>query len=343
MSKEKALENLLEEMQEDGLPVQKGGFEVRAIPTGITSFDHSTGVGGFPRGRICVIQGEEGSGKTLLLLALIANVQNNGGTAAFVDLEHALTPGFAKLLGVEYDDLVVSRPRTLDEAYDVSRKLASSGYFDVVGFDSAVALATEAELKKAASESGRRASKASIHSKELPKIVSEVHENTVFIIINQLREDPNPPPGWNGKKLYSPGGRAMRHHSSLTVDVDTSKVYYDDDKNRIGHKTKTYIAKNKVAQPFRRAEFDLFYEAGVDMLSDLVTTAIRLDIVEQRGAWFYVEVVDEETGEIIKNKYHGRANLQEAIKNDHDLKSYINNQIKEEQTVEVEDKEDKDV
>lgn len=326
-AEEQKLNKLLEEMQEDGLPAQQGGFHIEAIPTGIPSFDHSTGVGGFPRRRICVVQGEEASGKTLLLLTLIANVQNEGGRAAFVDLEHALTPGFAELLGVDYDDLTISRPRTLNEAYDVSKRFATSGLFDVVGFDSAVALPTVAEVQTDARESDSRAGKAQLHSQELPKVVSVLNDKTVFVIINQQREDPNPPAWWSaGKKLYSPGGRALRHNASLIVDVRKRKTYKNG-KTKIGHKTETYIRKNKVAQPFQRAEFDLMYASGIDLISDLISTALRHEVIRQSSSHFYLDIIDDEG--VVLQEYHwnGRKNMENFIKSDTDESTRIRNYL----------------
>jgi recombination protein RecA len=285
-TEEALLQGLLNEMKEGSLPiVTGGGFEIEVAPTGIASFDRSTGVGGFPRQRMSLVQGEEASGKTMLLLIAIAYAQAAGGRCAFVDLEHALTPSFARLFGVDYDALVISRPRTLNQAYDVARKLGTSGLFDIVGFDSAVSLATVADLERSAEDSTERAGQAQVHSDELKKMVSSLHQRTAFIMINQLREDPNPPKWWKGgKKLYSPGGRALRHYSSLSIEVKKKKPYKQGDL-QVGHQVETYIFKNKVAQPFRRSLFDLFYASGVDMDQDLVASAIALGVVTKSGSW----------------------------------------------------------
>lgn len=317
--------SLLSQIAEQGLPIQRGGYDIQVIPTGISSFDLSTGVGGIPRRRISIFQGEEGSGKTLLLLALIASVQRSKGVAAFVDLEHALTPGFARLLGVEYDELVISRPRTMEEAYDVARPLCSSGLFDVVGFDSAVALSTERALAKSAKEGQTRAEVAQVHSEELPKIVSAIHERTGFVIVNQQREDPNPPSWWRGgKRLYSPGGRALRHHSSMTVDIAMGEVYKDKTGMRVGHKARTRISKNKVAQPFRRAEFDIRYDTGIDPVVELISAAMQTGIVRQSSSWFYFDVPDESTGEILDTKkWNGRAAMYDEIMEDQELEDLV--------------------
>lgn len=329
MNEEKALAELLNTMQEQGRPVQQGGFSVEAIPTGITSFDHSTGIGGVPRRRISIFQGEEASGKTLLLLVLIANLQRQGGRAAFVDLEHALTPSFARLLGVEYDDLVISRPRTLEQAYDIAKELGESGLFDVVGFDSAVALSPESDLEKSASQGVQRAGQAQVHSQELKKMVSLLHDRTALVMINQLRENPNPPGWWSGgKMLYSPGGRALGFYCSLRVDVKATKNYKDSSGKRIGHRVMTRISKNKVAQPWGEATFDLQYATGLDLVVDLVETALELGIVTRKSSWYYYDWCDQETGEVIEEiKTNGREAFEQMIREHTDLEHSLRNDI----------------
>lgn len=322
---------LLAAMAKEGLSAQIGGeFDIHALSSGIASFDQSTGVGGFPRGRVSVIQGEEASGKTLLALAVIAVVQQGGGRAGFVDLEHALTPSFAQLLGVDYDDLVISRPRTLNEAYDVARALVKSGLFHVVVFDSAVALATLDELDKSAREGQKRAGKAQVHAEELPKIVSLASmTDTAFLIINQLRENPNPP-SWHrgGKILYSPGGRTIRHISSLIVDVSMAQPYRQAGQ-RVGHRTKTYIRKNKVGIPYLRAEFDMMYATGIDMVAELISTAIRVGLIKKSSSWFMLEAVDPGTGEQVVGKWNGRAALDMAVKDSPELHGALYRLIQE--------------
>lgn len=319
------LATLLQTMNDSGLPVQVGGeYEIQAVSSGIMSFDLSTGVGGFPRGRVSVVQGEEGSGKTLLALSAIAQSQQQGGKAFFIDLEHALTPSFAELLGVAYADLVVSRPSTLNEAYDVTRALLASGLFDVGCFDSTVALATIAELERSAKEAGQRAGKAQVHAEELPKVTSLLTTSqTAFIMISQLRENPNPP-SWmrGGKVLYSPGGRAIKHFSSLTVDVSMAKPYKHGNQ-RIGHRTKTYIRKNKVAQPYMRSEFDMMYATGVDLLAEMMTHAIRVGVIRKQSSWFYFSGSDPATGEEFEHRWNGRAAVDEAFKEDKDLQATL--------------------
>lgn len=314
MDEQDRLAALLDEMREQSLSVQRGGSPIDTIPTGIHTFDLSTGIGGVPRRRVCVFQGEEASGKTLLLLVLIANVQKGGGRAAFIDLEHALTPSFASLVGVAYDDLVLSEPRTLDEAYDVAREFCQSGLFDVVGFDSAVALATREELDLPAGSSRARAAQARLHSEELRKINAVLHARTAFVIVNQLRENPNPPKWWRGgKMLYSPGGKAIKFYSSMTVNVKIGKTYTKNHE-RIGHETKTQIIKNKMSQPYRRATFDLMYHHGIDATADLISNAIHEGVIAKKSSWFYFDKIDPETMEVIDElKWNGREAVDEAF------------------------------
>jgi len=322
-SEEDLLAQMLSEMREQGLPVQQGGFEVDTIPSGISSFDLSTGVGGIPRRRISLFVGKEGSGKTLLLLTLAAQVQAAGGRAAIVDAEHALTPGFARLLGVDYDALTISRPRTLNECYDVFKKFIRSGLFDLVGFDSVVALVPEDELELSASDSTKRAGQAQIHSNELKKVVALCHERTAMVMINQVRINPNPPSYWTGPpQEYNPGGAALAFYASLRVKFKTTKVFKTSSGQRIGHKIVTDITKNKVAPPFGRAEFDIKYTEGLDTITDLLETAISLGIIYKKSSWFYFDIL--EGVEVVEEmKWLGRDKLDAQVRADEDLQNQI--------------------
>lgn len=317
---------LLAEMERQGLAVQFGGFAVEAIPTDISSFDISTGIGGIPLRRVTILQGEEGSGKTLLLLALIAAVQRRGGRAAFIDAEHALTPSFATLLGVDYDSLLISRPRTMEEAYDTLHPLARSGLFSVVGYDSAVALAPQEALELKAAEGGKRAAEAQVHSRELKKLNATIHKDTAVVIVNQLRENPSPPGWWpkGVKMLYSPGGRALRHGSSMTVDLKTTKVHKDSAGRRVGHRIVTFTRKNKVASPYRSAEFDLTYAGGIDVILDMINTAILIGLIKKSSSWFYFDTIDTTTGEISdEKKWNGRDKMEDDISKDEELRANL--------------------
>lgn len=328
-SEEKMLEAMLLEMKEQGLPVQQGGFEVDIIPSGISSFDLSTGVGGIPRRRISLFVGKEGSGKTLLLLTIIAQVQAAGGRAAIVDAEHALTPGFAKLLGVDYDALTISRPRTLNQCYDVFKKFIASGLFDVVGFDSVVALAPEDELELSASDSVKRAGQAGIHSSELKKVVALCHDRTAMVMINQVRINPNPPAYWTGPpQEYNPGGAALAFYASLRVKCKTTKVHKASSGQRTGHRIVTEITKNKVAPPFMKAEFDIKYTDGLDMITDLLDTAISLGVIyKKKGSWFYFDLTDDDGEVIEEHKWAGRTKLDTAVREDEVLQEAIRDRL----------------
>lgn len=322
---------LLEQIAESGFQVTQGGeMKVDPLPTGIASFDHSTGIGGFPRGRIVIVQGEEGSGKTLLALTTIARTQLDGGRAAFIDLEHALTPSFAELLGVDYSKLYLNRPKTLNDAYDVARALADSALFDIIVFDSAVALSTKDAIGKSASDGSQRATEAQVHSQELKKMTAVVENGrTVFMIINQMRENPNPPVWARGKQLYTPGGRGLKHASSMTVEVSIGERYEKAGK-RIGQRTKTYIVKNKVAQPFTRSEFDLMYVGGLDLTTSFIDTALEYGIIRRSGSTYYFDLYDLSTAEVVEEfKWAGRAKMVDAINADDRIKEAIAEYLKQ--------------
>lgn len=326
LTEEEALESLLSEARSiDG---GDQDFDVKPAPTGIASFDMSTGIGGFPRNRVSIVQGEEHSGKTLLLLTTIARAQKDGGRCAFIDAEHALTPQFATLLGVDWADLepYVRRPKTLDQAYDLLREMARSGLFDVVGFDSATSLTTREAIESAAGDAKSRAAIARMHSEELPKLVAVQSPRTAVIFINQMRIDPNPPVWAKGKVLYTPGGKALRHYSSMTVEVKPGERYKKGD-TMLGHQLKTHIIKNKVGIPYKRAEFDLMYAQGLDLTTDLIDAAVQFSIISLRGSTFYVTITDDE-GEILdERKYAGRAALEDGVRTDEGLREFLERRV----------------
>lgn len=335
MTEEEALASLLARATDidGGTDV---GDKVEAAPTGISSFDSSTGIGGFPRGRISILQGEEHSGKTLLALTTIAAAQRNGERCFFIDAEHALTPGFAKLLGVDWDALrpFVRRPKTLDQAYDLIKEFARSGLFGVGAFDSTTALSTEAAIDSPAGSTQSRAAVARMHSEELPKLTAVQHPNTALLFINQMRENPNPPNWWKGgKMLYTPGGKALKHASSLTVMVKSGETYKNGE-TRIGHRLKTYLEKNKVGTPFTKSEFDLMYAEGLDLTTDLMDTAIALEVIRQAGSWFYIQVYDEDGEDLGEKKYAGKAALEEALRSDQFIREFVQGAVTKIQSVE---------
>jgi recombination protein RecA len=312
------------------------GSSVESAPTGISSFDSSIGIGGLPRGRISILQGEEHSGKTLLALTTIARAQKNGERCFFIDAEHALTPGFARLLGVDWEALrpFVRRPRTLDQAYDLIREFSRSGLFGVGAFDSTTALSTEAAIDSPAGSTQSRAAVARMHSEELPKLVAVQHKNTALMFINQMRENPNPPNWWKGgKMLYAPGGKALRHYASLIVMVKPGEVYKNGD-TRVGHRLKTHLEKNKVGTPFTRSEFDLMYAEGLDLTTDLRDTAIALEVISQRGSNYYIQLFDEDGVDLGEKRYVGKAALDEALRTDEFVRDFVQGAVSKIQNVE---------
>lgn len=328
MSEREQLDEFLKGLRDNGLSIQSGGFEVDALPTGIASFDVSTGIGGLPRGRIVLTKGLAHAGKSLLYLVTIARAQADGGRAAFVDLEHALTPGFAQLLGVKWDDLVVSRPKTLNKAYDVARELASSGFFDIVVFDSACAIATDEELALPAGSSKARAAQARVHSEELRKINSSLHDRTVFAMVNQMRLNPNPPVWAQGPQYYSPGGVALNdHYPSMTIEVKKGEKYKTGDLV-IGQEIKTFITKNKVGTPYLRSEFNLMFSSGIDKVQNLVDLAMANEVIRKKSSWFYVNKLDE-YGAMIGDelRFAGRAALENALRDDSTLYESVERQV----------------
>lgn len=315
-----AVKSLVDQLVGQGLTASIGltDFHINAYTTGIHSLDHAIGVGGFPRGRISMLVGKEASGKTLILLRTIAAAQKQGHPCAFVDAEHALTPQFASMLGVNIDNLVVVRPHTLEEGYNALIPMAKSGLFAVVGYDSVVALATQAELEAQAGDSSQRASIAQVHSQELRKLTSSIHDETAVILVNQQRERPQA--GGYGSPTYEPGGRGLRHHSSLILDIKSTEVYRDSRGVRKGHKIKAYAKKNKVGVPYRTAEFDINYVNGVDEIMNLVDTALLTGIISRNGTSWYAYTIADQDGEVIEEfKWNGRAAMEAEIRENEGL------------------------
>jgi recombination protein RecA len=312
------------------------GSKVEACPTGISSFDSSTGIGGFPRGRISILQGKEHSGKTLLALTTIAQAQKRGERCFFIDAEHSLTPGFARLLGCDWIALepFVRRPQTMDQAYDLIRDFSKSGLFSVGVYDSTTALVPEEVLDLPAGSSKGRAAIARMHSEELPKVVARQSKNTALLFINQMRINPNPPNWWKGgEMLYAPGGQGLKHASSMTVLVKPGETYKNGE-TRIGHRLKTFLEKNKVGIPFTRSEFDLMYAEGLDLTTDLIDTAIAIEVIRQAGSWFYINVYDEDGEDLGEKRYAGRKAVEDAIRSDDFIRDFVQSAVAKIQSVE---------
>src|SRR5216110_478214 len=255
---------------------------ISVIPTGAISFDAALGVGGFPRGRVVEIFGPESSGKTTIALQVIAQAQKAGGMAAFVDAEHALDPGYAKKLGVDVDNLLVSQPDYGEQALEITEALVRSNAIDVLVVDSVAALVPKAELDGEMGDShmGLQARLMSQALRKLTGIVSK--SKTCLIFINQIREKIGV---MFGNPETTTGGRALKFYSSIRADIRRIAAIKDGDVVT-GNRTKVKIVKNKIASPFREAEFDIIYGEGISKEGDLIDLGVAQNIVEKSGSWY---------------------------------------------------------
>ena len=320
-AKEKALQQALDQIQKQygKGAIMKLGDEgmmgtIDAISTGSISLDLATGVGGYPKGRIIEIFGPESSGKTTLTLHAIAEAQKIGGKAAFIDAEHALDPVYAKNLGVNVDDLLVSQPDTGEQALEICELLARSGALDVIVIDSVAALVPKAEIQGEMGDS-HVGLQARLMSQALRKIAGAVNKsNTCVIFINQLREKIGV---MFGNPETTTGGRALKFYASMRLDVRRVETIKKGEE-MLGNRTRVKIVKNKVAPPFKKAEFDIMYGTGISLAGDILDTAVEFDIVEKAGSWYSYN------GERIGQ---GRENVKEFLENHFDIQDAIKGKL----------------
>ena len=288
---------------------------VSVISTGSISLDAALGVGGVPRGRICEIFGPESSGKTTIALQITAEAQKKGGIAAFIDVEHALDPGYARKLGVDVDNLLVSQPDYGEQALEITSHLVSSGQIDVLVVDSVAALVPKSELEGEMGDS-HMGVQARLMSQALRKLTGAVSKSrTCLIFINQIREKIGV---MFGNPETTTGGRALKFYASVRLDIRRIAAIKDGEAV-VGNRTKVKVVKNKVASPFREAEFDIIYGEGVSKEGDLLDLGVAQNIVEKSGSWFSFK------GERIGQ---GRETARQFLKDNADIRMAIDGELR---------------
>ena len=322
IEKNKALEMAMSQIEKQfgkGSVMKLGEFkamEIEAIPTGALSLDIALGIGGVPRGRIIEVFGPESSGKTTLALHIVAEAQKMGGEAAFIDAEHALDPVYAKKLGVDIDNLIVSQPDTGEQALEITESLVRSGALDVIVVDSVAALVPKAEIDGDMGDS-HMGLQARLMSQALRKLAGAINKSkTVLIFINQLREKIGV---MFGNPETTTGGRALKFYASVRMDIRRIENIKQDGEVK-GNRVRVKVIKNKVAPPFREAEFDIVYGQGISKEGNILDMAVNLDIVEKAGSWFSYN------GERIGQ---GRENVKKYLKENPEMLEDIEEKVRE--------------
>jgi len=294
----------------DDIPVN-----VEALSTGSLSLDMALGIGGIPKGRIIEIYGPEASGKTTLALHAVASAQKAGGEAAYIDVEHALEPAYARALGVDIDSLLISQPDTGEQALDITESLVRSGAVDIVVVDSVAALIPRAELEGEVGDTvvGMLARLMSQAMRRLAGAISK--NNCTVIFINQLRQKIGV---MYGNPETTPGGLALKYYASVRIDVRRIETLKANGE-MIGNRTRAKVVKNKVAPPFREAEFDIIYGEGISKFGEIIDLAIKLDIIEKGGAWFTVN----------GQRIQGKDGVKEYLRDNPDVCDLIEQQVRD--------------
>ena len=322
--KKKALDTAMEQIIKNygqGAVMFLGGegnkkLDVESVPTGSIGLDYALGIGGLPKGRIIEIYGPESGGKTTVTLHAIAETQKLGGMAAFIDVEHALDPVYAKSLGVDIDHLIVSQPDTGEQALEIMETLARSGAIDIVVLDSVAAMVTKAEIDGEIGDSfvGVQARLMSAAMRKLTSVISK--SNTVAIFINQVREKIGV---MYGNPETTPGGRALKFYASVRIEVRKGEKIVDDGEI-IGYTTKCKVVKNKVAPPFKETQFDMIFGEGISRLGEIITMGEELGFIKKSGAWYSYN--GERLGQ-------GKEKTKKFLKENDDLRLKIEGKIKE--------------